>query len=163
MAGAFLNVFSTSRPNEATTGLASCSQGGFYNQETFRWLMESESTRSERSGHFCQIMLVYWTDVEGRVVQMNPPVAKTVMAALSRSLRETDYIGWYSEGCIAGAVLTVLVKESMAQVSSHLQRRLAEALQPELSVAESRRLEIRAGLLHEIEGAGLREKSVAIS
>jgi hypothetical protein len=65
---------------------------------------------------------------------MDSSFAKTVMAALSRSLRETDYIGWYRDGRIVGAVLTVLVQESMVQVASHLQKRLAEVLQSELSI-----------------------------
>ena len=72
---------------------------------------------------------------------MDSHVATTVMAALVGSLRETDYIGWYLDGRIVGAVLTVLVQESMAQVSSHIQKRLAEVLQSELSIEEGRRLQ----------------------
>ncbi len=143
-------------------GVASFFQSGAYDQETFRYLLESESKRSERCGHFCQILLVYWTDAPGRIVQMDSPVAKTVMTALSSSLRETDYIGWYRDGRIVGAVLTVLVEESMAQVSSHLQKRLAEVLQSELSIEESRRLQIRVCLQDECEGIELGEKTFAV-
>jgi len=132
--------------------MRSFSQRGAYNQEAFRYLLESESKRSERSGRFCQILLVYWTDAHGGIVQMDSHVAKTVMAALSRSLRETDYIGWYHDGRIVGAVLTVLVKESIAQVSSHLQKRLAEILQSELSIEANRRLQIRVHPHDELEG-----------
>jgi len=133
-------------------GMASLSQSGAYNQEAFRYLLESESKRSERSGHFCQILLMHWTDAQGGIVQMDSHVAKTVMAASSRSLRETDYIGWYRDGRIVGAVLTVLVQESMAQVASHLQKRLVEVLQSELSIEASRRLQIRVCQHHELEG-----------
>ena len=133
-------------------GMVSFSQNGAYNQEAFRYLLESESKRSERSGRFCQILLVYWTDAEGEIVQMDSHVAKRVILAASRSLRETDYIGWYRDGRIIGGVLTVLVQESMAQVASHLQKRLAEILQSELSIEESRRLQIRVCQHHELEG-----------
>ena len=133
-------------------GMESFSRRIAYNQEVFRYLLESESKRSECSGYFSQILLVYWTDAQGRIGQMDSHVAKTVAAALSNSLRETDYIGWYCEGRIVGAVLTVLVQESMAQVASHLQKRLAEVLQSELSIEESRRLQIRVCLDHELEG-----------
>ena len=132
-------------------GTASLSESGAYNQEAFRYLLESESKRSERSGRFCQIILVYSSDEHGRIVQMNFDVAKIVIAAASRSFRETDYIGWYRDGRIVGAVLTVLVQESMAQVASHLQKRLAEILQSELSIEESRRLQIRVCQHHELE------------
>jgi hypothetical protein len=152
MIGVASNIFSASRPREAMKGMASLSQSGAYNQEAFRYLLESESKRSERSGRFCQILLVHWTDAQGGIVQMDSHVAKTVMAASSRSLRETDYIGWYRDGRIVGAVLTVLVQESMAQVASHLQKRLAEVLQSELSIEDSRRLQIRVCQHHELEG-----------
>jgi hypothetical protein len=144
-------------------GMASLSHSGAYDQKAFRYLLESESKRSERSGRFCQILLVYWTDAQGRIVQMDSHVAKTVIAASSRSLRETDYIGWYRDGRIVGAVLTVLVQESMAQVASHLQRRLAEVLQSELSIEESRRLQIRVCLHDELEGIELGERTFAVS
>ena len=143
--------------------MASFSQSGAYNQEIFRYLLESESMRSERSGHFCQILLVHWTDAQGRIVLMDSYVAKTVLAALSRSLRETDYTGWYRDGRIVGAVLTVLVQESMAQVVSHLQKRLAEVLQSELSIEESRRLQIRVCLHHELEGIESGEGTFAVN
>ena len=143
--------------------MASFSQNGAYDQESFRYLLESESKRSERSGRFCQILLMYWTDVQGRIVLMDSHVVKTVLASLSRSLRETDYIGWYRDGRIVGAVLTVLAEESMAQVASHLQKRLAEILQSELSIEENLRLRIRVCLPNELEGVELGEKTVAVS
>jgi hypothetical protein len=152
MSSVFLNVFSASRPSEAMKCMASLSQSGAYNQEAFRYLLESESKRSERSGHFCQILIVYSTDAQGRIVQMDSHVAKTVMAALPRGLRETDYIGWYRDGRIVGAVLTVLVQESMAQVSTHLQSRLLEIIRAKLSVEETSRLQIRVCQHHELEG-----------
>jgi hypothetical protein len=156
-------MLSASGLSEGTKGMESFSQRGAYSQEAFRYLLESESKRSERSSHFCQIFLVYWTDVEGGIMQMDSHVTKTVMAALSRSLRDTDYIGWYRDRRIIGAVLTVLVKESMAQVASHFQKRLAEILQSELSIEEGRRLQIRACLYDELEGVELGEKPVVVS
>src|SRR6267378_330013 len=77
MSSVFVNMFSASRLSEAMKDMASFSQSGAYNQEAFRYLLESESKRSERSGHFCQILLLYWTDVQGRIVQMDSHVAKT--------------------------------------------------------------------------------------
>lgn len=147
----FSNMFLPNKLSEGVKGRANFSQSGMYNQEAFRYFLESESKRSERTGYFCQNLLVYWSDAQGRIGQMDSHVAKTVVAALFRSLRETDYIGWYCEGRIVGAVLTVLSQESMAHVTSHLQKRLAEILQSELSIEESRRLQIRVCQHHEME------------
>ena len=144
-------------------GRASLSQSGAYNQEVFRSLLESESKRCERSGHFCQILLVYWTDAQGSIVQMDAPVAKTVIAAAFRSLRETDYIGWYRDGRIVGAVVTVLAQASMAQVSTHLQPRLVENIRGKLGVEEISRLQIRVCQQYELEGLESGEGTLAVN
>lgn len=83
---------------------------------------------------------------------MDSHVAKAVIAASSRSLRETDYVGWYRDGHIVGAVLTVLVQETMAQVFTHLHPRLLEIIRAELGVDETSRLQIRVYQHHELEG-----------
>ena len=144
-------------------GMASFFQSGTYNQETFRYILESESNRSERSGQFCQILLLYWTDAQGRIVQMDSHVAKTVIAASSRSLRETDYIGWYRDGRIVGAILTVLERESMAQVSTHLQPRLVENIRAKLGVEEISRLQIRVCRDHDLAGIESGEEILAVN
>jgi hypothetical protein len=132
-------------------GTACLSESGAYSQEAFRFLLERESKRSERSGRFCQLLLVYSTDAHGRIAQMNADVAKIVIAAASRSFRETDYIGWYRDGRIVGAVLTVLTQESMALVPTQLQPRLVECLRTELGIEEFSRLQIRVCHSHELE------------
>jgi hypothetical protein len=152
MSSGFINRFTAIRLSKGMRSTESFSQIGAYNQEAFRYLLECESKRSKRSGHFYQIILVYWTNARGRDVQMNSYAAKTVMAALSRSLRETDYIGWYRDGRIAGAVLTVLVQETMAQVVTHLRPRLVDIIRAKLGVEETSRLQIRVCQHHELEG-----------
>jgi hypothetical protein len=157
------NMFSVSRLSEAIKGRASLSQSGAYNQEAFRYLLETESKRSERSGHFSRILLMYSTDAQGRIVLMDSRVAKAVMAASSRSLRETDYIGWYRDGHIVGAVLTVLVQETMAQVSTHLKPRLVGIIRAELGVEETSRLQIRVCQHHELQGIEFGEGTFAVN
>jgi len=144
-------------------GRATLSQSGAYNQDAFRYLLETESKRSERSGHFSRILLMYSTDAHGRIVLMDSHVAKAVMAASSRSLRETDYIGWYRDGHIVGAVLTVLVQETMAQVSTHLKPRLVEIIRAELGVEETSRLQIRVCQHHELQGIESGEGTYAVN
>ena len=152
LSSGFINMLSANKPREATTEAVSCSESGVYNQEVFRQLLECESKRSERSGRFWQIILVHWTDEQGGIVQMNSDVAQRVIAASFRSFRETDYIGWYRDGQIIGAVLTVLAKEAMAQVSASLQPRLEETLRAKIGVEENCRLQIRVCHPHELEG-----------
>ncbi|MDZ4854902.1 MAG: hypothetical protein SGJ26_08625 [Nitrospirota bacterium] len=123
-----------------------------YNEQAFRYLLSSESKRSERSGHFFTILLIYSTDKQGLIVQMDRDVADTVVKALSRSLRETDYIGWYLEGRIVGGVLTVLAQDSAVEVSGRIQQRVMNILPAGVSVEENSRLQIRVCQHHELEG-----------
>ena len=94
---------------------------------------------------------------------MDSHVAKAVIAVSSHSLRETDYVGWYRDGHIVGAVLTVLVQESLAQVSTHFQPRLAEIIRAELGVEETRRLHIRVCQHHELQGIEFGEGTFAVN
>jgi len=136
----------------ADKDMASLTRSVAYNEEAFQYLLEGESKRSKRSGHLYHILLIYCTNEQGILIAMESNIAKTVIAALSRSLRETDYIGWYRAGLIVGGVLTVVKQESMAQVSSHIQKRMADALQVEPRIAENPRLQIRVCQYHELEG-----------
>ena len=130
-----------------------------YNEKVFRYLLESESKRSERSGHFYQILLVYHTNAQGAIVRMDSNVAKKVILALSRCLRSTDYIGWYRAEHVVGGVLTVVGRDSVADVFNRLRPRLREILKAELGVEESGCLQIQVCQHHELEGVELGEQS----
>jgi len=83
---------------------------------------------------------------------MDREVVDTVAEALFRTVRETDYIGWYLEGRIVGGVLTVLGQDSEVEVSARIQQRLMEIFRAEVSVEKNGRLQIRICQHHELEG-----------
>ena len=123
-----------------------------YNEEAFRFLLASESKRSVRSGYSFNILLVYSIDKQGLVVHMDRDVVDTVVEALFRTVRETDYIGWYLDGRIVGGVLTVLGQNSEVEVSTRIQQRLMEKFRAEVSAEKNGRLQIRICQHHELEG-----------
>lgn len=123
-----------------------------YNEQAFRYLLSSESKRSKLSGHSFATLLIYSTDKQGLIVQMDRDVADTVVKALFRSLRETDYIGWYREGYIVGGVLTVLEQDSAVEVSGRLQQRVMDILPARVSAEENSRLQIKVCQCHELDG-----------
>ena len=126
--------------------------GSMYNEEAFRYLLSSESKRSVRSKYSFKILLVYSVDKQGLIVQMDREVVDTVAEALVRTVRETDYIGWYLEGRVVGGVLTVLGQDSEVEVSARIQQRLMEIFRAEVSVEKNGRLQIRICQHHELEG-----------
>ena len=123
-----------------------------YNEEAFRYLLSSESKRSVRSGYSFNIFLVYSIDKRRLVVHMDRDVVDTVVEALFRTVRETDYIGWYLDGRIVGGVLTVLGQNSEVEVSTRIQQRLMEIFRAEVSAEKNGRLRIRICQHHELEG-----------
>jgi hypothetical protein len=146
-------IFSSSWFSESIKGMLRFSyNSGAYNERAFRYLLTSESKRSERSGHSFNILLIYSTDKQGLIVQMDRDVADTVVKALFRTLRETDYIGWYLKGRIVGGILTILGQDSAVELSVRVQQRLTEMLRVKLRVEEHSRLQIRVCQHHELEG-----------
>lgn len=163
MADGFLQLLSAKRLGEPMQGHASFSQGSIYSEEAFRFLLNSESKRSKRSGHSYQVLLISQINEQGVVVRIESGIANTVILALSRSLRETDYIGWYRQGYAVGGVLTVVGRESAAEVSDRLQARLRDTLRSELGVQRSSSLRIRMCEAREFEGVESGGASVAVN
>ena len=128
-----------------------------YNEKAFQYLLASESKRSERSGYSFNILLIYSTDKQGLIVQMDRDMADTAVSALFRTLRETDYIGWYRESHILGGVLTVLGQDSAVEVSVRIQQRVMDILRVAVNVEKNRRLQIRICQPNTLEGIEFRE------
>lgn len=123
-----------------------------YHEEAFCYLLASEAKRSVRSGYSFKVLLIYSIDKQGLIVQMDRDVVDTVVEALLRAVRETDYIGWYREGHIVGAVLTVLGQDSEVEVSARIQQRLMDMIRTEVSAEKNSHLQVRICQQHELEG-----------
>jgi hypothetical protein len=134
-----------------------------YNEKAFQYLLASESKRSERSGYSFNILLIYSTDKQGLIVKMDRDLAHRVVTALFRTLRATDYIGWYREERIVGGVLTVLGQDYAVELSVRIQQRLMEILRVELSVKKISRLQIRICQHHALEEIESREGTFMVS
>jgi hypothetical protein len=96
-----------------------------YNEEAFRYFLALECRRAEVSGKPFLLLLV---DLEGRVPREQPIDPGPLFTALSSCLRETDFVGWYREGRIAGGVLTQHGTEVATTLTSVLKQRVREAL-----------------------------------
>ena len=85
-----------------------------------------------------------------------------MLSALDRSLRETDYIGWYREGYIAAGVLTVVGQDPVGDMHARVQQRLKEILQANVDGDKNGHFNIRLCRQHELQGIDFGEKAVAI-
>jgi hypothetical protein len=113
-----------------------------YNQEAFRYFLAHERRRSERSNRPFLLLLVdlQHPQLNGR---LEPSVAAKLFAGLSAGLRDTDVIGWYHEGRVAGAVLTHVDDASSTDVSAEIRGRLTNLLSAGLPRAITARLQVR--------------------
>jgi hypothetical protein len=117
--------------------------GQAYNEEAFRYFLAIERKRSERSGRPFLLLLVALKEQPGLEAGINPTVASDLFSSLWRCLRETDLVGWYREGRVAGAALTELGDGSRAEVPRLIGQRVRGALRDSLPPNIACRLEVR--------------------
>ena len=148
--------------NQSLKRLSVFAQNNICQEETFRYLLQAEQKRSERSGHAHYILFVYRTDENGSAVRLDSQVANEIFDILAQGLRETDYIGWYCEGHIAGGVLTVVGQESVGDVRERLERRFKGIIQ-DSSDKRSGSFQLRLCRHHELqEMQSFGEKALAV-
>jgi hypothetical protein len=121
-----------------------------YNQEAFRYFLATERKRSELSNRPFLLLLAELHQSHP-AEPMRPTVAAKLFAGLSGCLRDTDVIGWYHEGRVAGAVLTH-VDGASTDVSGQIQTRIERSMTAALPPPIAARLQLRvyqlpAGLL----------------
>jgi hypothetical protein len=118
-------------------------RGDAYNEEAFRYLLSIERKRSERSGRAFLLLLVDLKEQPGASLRIDPIVAGKLFSALWRCLRETDFVGWYREDRVAGAVLlTQLVDGPLMEVCGLVGQRVNAALSEGLPPDVMRRLRV---------------------
>jgi hypothetical protein len=117
--------------------------GRTYNQEMFRYFLQLERKRSGRSGRPFLLLLVELRNPSETDARFEPTVAGKVFDVLWQSLRETDFIGWYRAGRIAGAVLTQPMEMAGPDISRTNSERLGEALREKLTHQGASRLQVR--------------------
>ena len=118
--------------------------GQAYNEEAFRYFLAIERKRSERSGRSFVLLLVNLKQEPGRRARIDPTVARELFSGLWASLRETDFIGWYREERVAGAVLVEFQDGPRREVSRMIVQRVSAVLCERLSSNVAHRLQVRA-------------------
>jgi hypothetical protein len=118
--------------------------GQAYNQEAFRYFLDIERRRSQVSARPFLLLLVGLRRVTGQAEwRVRSAVAGKLFSALRLSLRETDFIGWYREGRLTGAVLTHCGDLSDAEISRQARDRVIRAMAERLPKDIVDRLHVR--------------------
>jgi hypothetical protein len=109
----------------------------------FGYFLAIERKRSEVSSRPFLLLLVDLKPDSGAGWQIDPHVASELLAMLSRRLRETDFVGWYREDQVIGAVLTQRAEMICTDVSLRIGQRFKKALCEGLPREVARRLQVR--------------------
>lgn len=116
---------------------------GAYDAAAFRYLLDVERTRAARSGRSLVVLLVrLGTSTPGRI-SLAPATAAILFDGLSASIREVDFVGWFRERRIAGAVLTQKSAAPSWDACREIEARAHDAIAAQLPADLARRLQVR--------------------
>lgn len=118
-------------------------QGHAYNEGAFRYFLALEQQRSTRSGRAFLLVLVHLNDQAGADARIDATLAAPLFCGLWRCFRESDFIGWYREGRVAGAVLTELREGPGTRVARLAGQRVRSVLCEGLPGDVARRLHVQ--------------------
>jgi hypothetical protein len=120
------------------------SQGLVYDEQAFRYFLDIERKRSERSSRPFLLLLVDLEDRSGSNGFIDPAVAAKLFEGLGQCVRETDFVGWFREGRVAGAVLTQYSNLARTDVAAVVDERVREVLSSSVPIQIARSLRMRA-------------------
>src|SRR5688572_30946859 len=112
------------------SGFSSGAAGQAYNQTAFRHFLAIERRRAERSGRPLLLVLVTLQQRTDRDV-LPAATAAAIFRGLGETVREVDFVGWFREGLVAGAVLTqgaTAAEPTRAMVADRITRVLRDHL-----------------------------------
>jgi GGDEF domain-containing protein len=125
-------------------GLASeASSEEVYNEQAFRYFLELERRRSELSRRPFLLLLIDLQVPSTVNMCLDEPTSRQLFSALALGLRETDFIGWYREDRVAGAVLTQHAETHGTDIPEAVRKRVLAVLVKKLSSRVLRRLRVR--------------------
>jgi hypothetical protein len=117
--------------------------GQAYNEQAFQYFLEIERKRAQRSGRPFLLLLADLKNQSGKSTLVGRPLASQLFAALWLCLRDTDFVGWYRENRVAGAVLTQRAELRDVDVSQQILTRITRVLIEQLPRDVAARLQVR--------------------
>jgi hypothetical protein len=130
--------------NAAGYGVALKSRyGEAYNEEAFRYFLALEQKRSERSRRPFVLVRIHVKSESAVPDDIDPLLAAKLFSGLWQCVRETDFVGWFTEGRVAAAVLTQDSRSAGTDVAAIVDKRVREVLDAVVSPRVAPQLRIR--------------------
>lgn len=136
-----------------------CPSGTEYDEETFTYFLGIEQARAAREGHQLRLLLATIEPTPGHSVPFPRAGAVRFFDALRLSLRDTDVMGWYRQGQVAGAVLAAPSGAIDVELTSQLEHRVGEELRRRMPRTLAAALRVR--IVHQAAGDRGRTRGTA--
>ncbi len=105
------------------SGFQGGSTGQAYNEAAFKYFLDVDRKRVQRSARSIVLVLVSVRPKAGRNAELPDEVAASVFAGMATGIREVDFLGWYRHRRIVGAVMP-----QAGSVSSELRQLIANRI-----------------------------------
>ncbi len=125
----------------AYSGFRAGQIGQAYNQAAFRHFLAVDRLRAERSRRLVILVLAFVREAPGRSARLTQNTAAVIFAGLAASVREVDFVGWFYEGRVAGAVLAQ--GPDAAGRRTTISHRILTTLRTSLSPDRARNVQVR--------------------
>jgi len=126
----------------AYSEFASGPGGQAYNETTFRHFLAIERRRAACSMRSALLILVTIRRTPNPAILPNGTAA-AIFRGLGDSIREVDFVGWFRQGRVAGAVLAQSTSTATDQASQLLADRVMRTLKQLLPADQSKLLSVR--------------------
>jgi hypothetical protein len=117
--------------------------GHAYNEEAFRHFLAVERKRGDRSRRSVLLLLINMKKQPGMSGRIPPVVAARIFSGLWHGVREVDFVGWFREDRVTGAVLTQGAVPLAPDVPRRIAHRITEILSERVPASVARRLHVR--------------------
>ena len=117
--------------------------GQAYNEQAFRHFLTIERRRAARASRTFLLLLVSLRRGPGLSVTINAKAASRLFSGLKQSVREVDFIGWYRQERVAGAVLTQGLGMPDPAAVRAIGDRVTQVLGKRLYGRDAQRLQVR--------------------
>jgi hypothetical protein len=120
--------------------------GQAYNEAAFKYFLDVDRRRMRRSDRSVLLVLVSVRENAGRNLYLTDELASQLFAGLAANVREVDFVGWYKNGRVVGAVLPQATSASneLRQLIAH---RVTTSLKKSLPGDRAANLRVRVAVL----------------
>lgn len=116
--------------------------GHVYNEAAFKYFLAADRWRVQRSPRSMVLVLVSLRPSPGRSELLTDSVASTLFTGLASCVREVDFVGWYRQDRVAGAVLPQGAVSS-SELRGLILKRILTSLKNSLPADATRLLHVR--------------------